>query len=192
MRTKKRKKRGSHLRVVPALPTRANERWSMDFVHDSFTDGRRFRVLTVVDVCTREGLAAHADVSLSGHKVTQVLDGIALERGYPEQITVDNGPEFYSRALDAWAYRHGVRLDFIRQGKPVENAFIESFNGKLRDECLNAEIFLDLVDARQKLEAYRRDYNEHRPHSSIGNFTPIEFANSVRNAEGRKEANSSR
>src|SRR5207248_5534122 len=107
VRIKKRKKRGSHLRIIPALPTRANERWSMDFVQDSLIDARRFRVLTVVDVFTRECLAVHADSSLSGHKVAEVLDGVALERrSCPKQITVDNGTEFYSRAMDAWAYRH--------------------------------------------------------------------------------------
>jgi len=128
---------------------------------------------------------------LSGHKVADVLDGVALGRSYPKQITVDNGTEFYSRAMDAWEYRHEVKLDFIRPGKPMENGFIESFNGRLRDECLNAELFSDLLDARKKLEAWRRDYNEHRPHSSIGNLTPTEFANSMRAAEGRKEAISS-
>ena len=104
---------------------------------------------------------------------------------------MDNGTEFFSKAMDAWAYRHGVKLDFIRPGKPMENGYIESFNGRLRDECLNAELFSDLLDARRKLEAWRRDYNEHRPHSSIGNLKPIEFANSVRTAERQKQAFSS-
>ena len=116
--------------------------------------------------------------------MADVLDGVALGRSYPKQITVDNGTEFYSRAMDAWEYRHEVKLDFIRPGKPMENGFIESFNGRLRDECLNAELFSDLLDARNKLEAWRRDYNEHRPHSSIGNLTLNEFANSMRAAEG--------
>jgi putative transposase len=191
VRTKKRKKRGSHLRVVPSLPTRPNERWCMDFVQDSLIDGRKFRALTVVDVFTRECLAVHADSSLSGSKVAAILDGVAKLRGHAGQITVDNGTEFFSKAMDAWAYRHGVKLDFIRPGKPMENGYIESFNGRLRDECLNAELFSDLLDARTKLEAWRRDYNEHRPHSSIGNLTPIEFANSVRIAERQKEAISS-
>ena len=104
---------------------------------------------------------------------------------------MDNGTEFYSKAMDHWAWKHQVKLDFIRPGKPMENGYIESFNGRLRDECLNAELFSDLLDARTKLEAWRRDFNEHRPHSSIGNLTPIEFANSVRIAEGQKEAISS-
>jgi putative transposase len=191
VRTKKRKKRGSHLRLVPAAPTGPNQRWCMDFVQDSLTDGRKFRALTVVDVFTSECLAVHADSSLSGSKVAAVLDTIAKERGHAQQITVDNGTEFYSKAMDHWAWKHQVKLDFIRPGRPMENGFIESFNGRLRDECLNAELFSDLVDARTKLEAWKQDYNQHRPHSSIGNLTPIEFANSVRKIEGPKEAISS-
>jgi len=110
--------------------------------------------------------------------------------GYPGQITVDNGTEFFSKAMDAWAYRRSVKLDFIRPGRPMENGHIESFNGRLRDECLNAELLSDLLDARTKLEAWRRDYNENRPHSSIGNLTPVEFARMVR-MDGPKEAISS-
>jgi putative transposase len=191
VRTKKRKKRISHLRVVPAPPTRPNERWAMDFVYDRLEAGHSFRTLNVVDVLTRECLAIHADRQLSGTKVSKVLDVIAGERGYPKEITVDNGTEFFSRAMDAWAHRHGVKLDFIRPGRPMENGFIESFNGKLRDECLNGELFSDLVDARRKLEAWRRDYNENRPHSSIGNLTPVEFARTVRGETREATANSS-
>ena len=180
VRTKKRKKRSSHLRIVPAPPTRPNERWAMDFVYDRLEAGHHFRALTVVDVLTRECLAIHTDRQLSGVKVSKVLDVIANERGYPKEITVDNGTEFFSRAMDAWAHGHEVKLDFIRPGRPMENGFIESFNGRLRDECLNGELFSDLVDARRKLEAWRRDYNENRPHSSIGNLTPVEYARTVR------------
>ena len=115
---------------------------------------------------------------------------MAESRGYPGQITVDNGTEFFSKAMDAWAYRRSVKLDFIRPGRPMENGHIESFNGRLRDECLNAELLSDLLDARTKLEAWRRDYNENRPHSSIGNLTPVEFARMVR-MDGPKEAISS-
>ena len=150
---RKRKKRGSALRVVPDAPTAPNQRWSMDFVQDSLLDGRKFRVLTVVDVFTRECLALHADFSLTGRKVATVLDGVGATRGYPQQITVDNGTEFYSKAMDAWAYHRGVKLDFIRPGRPMENGYIESFNGRLRDECLNVELFSDLLDARAKLRA---------------------------------------
>ncbi len=180
VRTKKRRKRASHLRVVPPAPTAANDRWSMDFMRDTFDDGRPFRILTVVDTFTRECPLLAADTSLTGKRVSELLDGIAAERGFPKSITVDNGTEFYSKAMDSWAYHRGVQLQFIRPGKPVENAFIESFNGKLRDELLNAELFMNLLDARQKLEAWRRDYNQNRPHSSIGHLTPVEFANQVR------------
>jgi len=189
--TKRRRKRASHLRVVPPAALAANERWSMDFVHDSLVDGRKFRVLTLVDTCTRECLALLADRSLTGRHVAAALDQAASRRGYPKLITVDNGSEFYSKAMDHWAYRRGVKLDFIRPGRPMENGFIESFNGKLRDECLNGELFLDLVDARRKLAAWRREYNEERPHSSIGNLTPVEFARTVRVAAGKNEAKSS-
>jgi putative transposase len=191
VRTKKRKKRASHLRVVPHAPTKPNERWSMDFVQDSLMDGRKFRALTVVDVHTRECLAVHADSSLSGRKVAAILDIVAAVRGYPQEITVDNGTEFFSKAMDAWAYNRRVKLDLIRPGRPMDNGYIESFNGRLRDECLNAELFSDLLDAREKLDAWRRDYNENRPHSSIGNLTPVEFANAVRTKAGLKQAISS-
>lgn len=174
VRTKKRKKRGSHLRVAPDVPAGPNERWSMDFVADSLLDGRAFRTLRVVDSFSRESLIVQADFSLTGAKVAAALDRVCgeLGRGYPKMITDDNGTEFYSRAMDAWAYRHGVKLDFIRPGRPVENAFIESFNGRLRDECLNAEVFFSIDDASQKIEAWRADYNSCRPHSSIGNHGP--------------------
>lgn len=176
MRTKKRRKRASHLRVVPNAPTQPNERWSMDFVTDVLDDGRRMRILTIVDVFTRECLALEADFSLTAKKVTAVLARLGSERKLPAMITVDNGSEFISREMDSWAYRNGVRLDFIRPGKPVENAYIESFNGRLRDECLNGELFFSIDDARSKLLEWKRDYNERRPHGSIGNQTPTEFA----------------
>lgn len=183
VRTKQRKKRASHLRVVPAAATQPNERWAMDFVHDQLMSGARFRALTVVDTFTRECPVIAVDTSFSGKKVAAALDALAAHRGYPKVITVDNGSEFYSKEMDAWAYRRGVRLDFIRPGKPVENGFIESFNGRLRDELLNAELFSDLVDARKKLEAWRRDYNGNRPHSALSGMTPTEFAEQM----GQKE-----
>ena len=176
VRTKARKKRGSHLRVLPAPPTGANERWAMDFMHDQLMNGGRFRALTIVDTFTRECPAIAVDTSFTGKKVAAALDQLATHRGYPKTITVDNGTEVYSKEMDAWAYRHGVKLDFIRPGAPVENGFIESFNGRLRDELLNAELFLDLLDARRKLEAWRRDYNGNRPHSALSDMTPNEFA----------------
>jgi putative transposase len=187
VRTKRRRKRASHLRVLPPAPQAANERWSMDFVADRLDDGRRIRVLTVLDVFTRECLALVADFSLNGKKVAQALDDIAHERGFAQVITVDNGSEFYSQQMDSWAYRNGVRLDFIRPGKPVENAFIESFNGRLRDECLNTEVFVSIEDARQRLCEWKRDYNECRPHGALNGLTPSEFAANATN-EGLREA----
>lgn len=176
VRTKYRRKRASHCRVTPVMPFAPNQRWSMDFVADTLDDGRRFRALTVVDLFTRECLVIEADFSLPGRRVTSVLDRISMVRSLPKIITVDNGSEFISKEMDSWAYRRGVQLDFIRPGRPVENAHIESFNGRLRDECLNAELFLTLEDARQKLAEWKSDYNKSRPHSSLGDLSPVEFA----------------
>ena len=141
--------------------------------------GRRFRTLNVVDDFTRECLAIEVDTSLSGLRVARVLQRLIDLRGLPGLIVSDNGSEFTSKALDSWAYQRDVGLQFIRPGKPVENAYIESFNGKLRDECLNENWFTDLEDARSKIEAWRRDYNEVRPHSSLDNRTPMEFSRSA-------------
>jgi putative transposase len=179
VRTAKRKKRGTHLRVPLPESTRPNQRWSMDFVSDRLVDGRWFRILTVVDQYTRECLCAYADRSQSGNKVVVQMKRLAALRGLPESITTDNGGEFAGKAMETWAYQNDVKLDLIRPGKPVENGYIESFNGRLRDECLNGEIFFDLADAREKLERWRRDYNEHRPHSSLDDRTPAEFARTV-------------
>ena len=154
----------------------ANEMWSMDFVSDALFDGRRLRALTVVDAFTREALAIDVDQGIKGEQVVAAMVRIALIRGAPRTIRVDNGPEFISKALDRWAYENGVTLDFSRSGKPTDNAFVESFNGRLRDECLNAHWFLSLADARTKIEAWRRDYNESRPHTSLGWLTPVEYA----------------
>lgn len=133
-------------------------------------------MLTVVDQYTRECLALHADTALSGDKVAAALDKILANRGAPKSITVDNGTEFASKAVDHWAYTNGVHLDFIRPGRPVENGYIESFNGRLRDECLNVEVFFTLTDARRKLALWLHDYNNHRPHSALADRTPAEFA----------------
>ena len=154
----------------------ANEMWSMDFVSDALFDGRRLRALTVVDAFTREALAIDVDQGIKGEQVVEAMSRIAMTRGAPRTIRVDNGPEFISKALDRWAYENGVTLDFSRPGKPTDNAFVESFNGRLRDECLNAHWFLSLADARAKIEAWRRDYNESRPHMSLGWMTPAEYA----------------
>jgi putative transposase len=176
LRKKKRKKSSSHLRVVMDRPEKVNQHWSMDFVSDSLYNGRRFRVLTVVDNFSRECPVLEVDHSLTGKRVTRVLDRIALTRKLPEVITVDNGPEFISKALDLWAYENGVKLRFIQPGKPVQNAYIESFNGKFRNECLNDNVFVSLDSARTIIEAWRQDYNSERPHSSLNNLTPLEFA----------------
>jgi putative transposase len=180
VRTAKRKKRSAQMRVPLPEPTRPNQRWSMDFVSDRLADGRWFRILTVIDQYTRECLCAYADRSQTGEKVVTQMKRLAAMRGMPESITTDNGGEFAGKAMEAWAYQNGVKLDLIRPGKPVENGYIESFNGRLRDECLNGEIFFDLADARQKLEHWRSDYNERRPHSSLADRTPAEFAREAR------------
>jgi putative transposase len=176
VRTQKRKERAQRQRVAQGLASRPNQRWSMDFVAQRLSDGRWIRVLTVVDQYTRECLTLHADTALSGDKVAAALDKILASRGAPKSITVDNGTEFASKAVDHWAYTNGVHLDFIRPGRPVENGYIESFNGRLRDECLNVEVFFSLADARRKLSLWLHDYNHHRPHSALADRTPAEFA----------------
>jgi putative transposase len=147
----------------------------MDFMSAKLLDGRWFRVLTVIDQFTRECLTLVADGALNGHRVALALSQVLAERGVPESITVDNGSEFASKAMDAWSYQYGVHLEFIRPGKPVDNGYIESFNGRLRDECLNVETFFDLSDVREKLERWRLDYNQARPHSALGDRSPEEF-----------------
>jgi putative transposase len=176
VRTKVRKKiaRRTRMPLVPA--SRPNQKWAMDFIAARVLDGRWFRVLTVVDQFTRECLLLLADSSLTGQKVATALSLIVAQRGAPGSITVDNGAEFCSRAMEAWAYQYQVQLDFIRPGKPVENGYIESFNGRLRDECLNTEVFFTLADVREKLEAWRQDYNQVRPHSSLHDCAPEVFA----------------
>jgi len=176
LRLKRRKKRISHLMVVMDRAERINQHWSMDFVSDSLYNGRRFRVLTIVDDFSRECPALEADHSLTGKRVTRVLDRLALLRGLPDVITVDNGPEFISKALDLWAYENNFKLRFIQPGKPIQNAYIESFNGKVRDECLNEHVFINLNSAQKLIETWRHDYNSERPHSSLNDMTPEEFA----------------
>ena len=171
----RRRKHASLHRGIPPAASRAHERWSMDFVHDALFDGRAFRVLTVVDQWSRWSPILEVAQGMSGMTVAEALDRAIARHGAPRTITVDHGTEFTSRALDEWAYRRGITLDFIRPGKPSENGFIEAFNGKLRDECLNAHQFLSIEDARSKIEAWRVDYNLHRPHSSLGQLTPREY-----------------
>ena len=172
---RKKRKRVSRQRVPMPLPTRPNERWSMDFLSDQLADGRRIRVFGVIDEYSRESLALEAATSFPGSAVAQVLEGLAQARGYPKSIVCDNGPEFIGRALDTWAYEHKVLLDFIQPGKPSQNAFAESFNGKFRDECLNQNWFLNMREARELIENWRLDYNNKRPHSSLGQLTPSEY-----------------
>lgn len=174
MRVRRRKHIALHRGAAPT-PAGPTERWSMDFVHDTLADGRPFRILTVVDNWSRQSPVLEAGVRMSGETVGQVLDRALNGTPGPRSITVDHGTEFQSRALEDWAYRRGVQLDFIRPGKPVENAFIESFNGRLRDECLNVHQFSSMAEAQRLIEAWRLDYNQHRPHSSLGHLTPDEY-----------------
>jgi putative transposase len=179
VRTKRRRKIAAQLRTAPPAPTRPNERWSLDFVSDALADGRKFRVLTVVDVHTRECLALEAAQSLPSRRVTDVLTKLVAQRGRPDLLTLDNGTEFTSREFDAWAFANDIKLDFIRPGCPVENGYIESFNGKLRDECLSQAWFTSLDDARRILATWKTEYNEMRPHSSLGNLTPNEYVENI-------------
>jgi len=176
MRIRARRRIRWHGPVISPAASSPNERWSMDFLSDCVSSGRVIRMLTVVDDCTRECPAIEVDTSLGGVRVRRVLDRIASERGLPEAIVLDNGPEFRGRALAAWSEERRVRLEFIQPGKPVQNAYAESFNGRLRDECLNANWFTSLSDARRKIESWRQDYNQERPHSSLNYLPPAEFA----------------
>lgn len=176
---RRKRKRVAVPRVPLATPRTSNERWSMDFVTDALGCGRRFRALTIVDDYTRECPAIEVDFSLSGERVARVLDRLAQSRGLPATIVCDNGPEFAGHVLDQWAHGRGVALAFIEPGKPVQNAFAESFNGRLRDECLNESWFVSLTDARETIEAWRIDYNDARPHSGLADRTPSEFAKAL-------------
>ncbi len=164
---------------------RSNQRWSLDFVSDALVHGRRFRILTVVDDFTRECLATIADTSLSGLRVIRELDRIADRRGYPKMIVSDNGSELTSNAMLRWQQEHAIEWHYIAPGKPTQNGFIESFNGRLRDECLNEHLFRNLKEAIDIIEAWRIDYNTARPHTSLGGLTPAEFA--TRPLEGHNQ-----
>ncbi len=174
MRTRRRKRISLHREPVPTA-TAGGQYWAMDFVHDQLASGRTFRVLTVIDKWHRQCVALEANHSLTGQSVVDALNAIALERALPYAITVDHGTEFTSKALDEWCYQRGVNLDFISPGKPTENAFIESFNGRLRDECLNVNEFATLAEAKTVLQTWRDDYKRRRPHGTLGNLTPCEF-----------------
>ena len=178
---RRRRRRRRVARGTPlAGPTRINERWSLDFLLDTLEDGRRVRLLAVVDDFTRACLAIEVDTSIGGRRVVEVLQRLVETPARPTVLITDNGPEFVGRALDAWAYAQGIRLHFIEPGKPNQNAYVESFNGRFRDECLNEHWFLSLAHTRQIVEAWRLDYNAVRPHSSLGNVSPTEFEQCTR------------
>ena len=172
---RRRRKRVAVPRRPLLVPTRRNERWSMDFMRDTLASGRTFRTFNVVDDATRECLALETDHSLPGARIVRVLDALVARRGCPHTIVCDNGPEFSGQALDAWAYQRGIALHFIAPGKPTQNAFVESFNGRFREECLDQHWFGNLAEARVIIERWRMEYNTERPHSSLHNRTPEEF-----------------
>ena len=183
VRTKRRKKIVSKRRSSLPRAKRINKIWSMDFVHDELVSGEKFRMLTIVDNFSRESVKIEVGMRLKSKDVIRSLEYLKITRGLPEFITVDNGSEFTSKEMDQWAYENSVQLNFIRPGKPTENAFIESFNGRLRDECLNSNIFYTLTDAKEIIERWREDYNNWRPHSSLGNKTPREYNEFYRKLE---------
>lgn len=170
------KRRRQRPRLAMATPTRPNELWAMDFVLDSFSCGRRFRCLNVKDLFTHEAVLIEVSRSITGEHVAEALDRVALERGYPAAIVCDNGTEFTSIAMDKWSFRRGIQLKFIQPGKPIQNAFIESFNAIFRNECLNRHWFEDLAEAKRTIETWRIDYNTTRTQKRLGKITPIEFA----------------
>ena len=184
MRRKRRKRFRAEARLSLAPPRSANQVWTMDYTHDELASGRKFRTLNLMDGYTREALTIEVDTSLPGLRVVRALEQLRLQRGAPTAIQVDNGTEFTSRVVDQWAYQNHVRLHFIERGKPTQNAFIESFNGKFRDECLDQNWFVDLHEARQVIEDWRVDYNTVRPHSALGYRTPAEFAAEVGGEKG--------
>ena len=188
LRLKKSKKRVSRLRVVPPTAQQPNERWSMDFMSDRLANGRRFRVFTLVDNFSRVSPALEVDFSLTGKRVVEVLERLKSTCGLPQIIHCDNGSEFISRAVDDWAHRNEVKLDFSRPGKPTDNPFIESFNGKLRIECLNQHWFENIEEAQSIIEKWRKEYNQERPHRSLQGQTPLEFEENWREKMTLKKA----
>lgn len=175
LRRKRPKRKGSMLRLPLPVPTAPNQRWSLDFIHDSLFSGRRFKCLTIVDDFTRSSPRIEVSQALGGHYLVRVLEELKPVTGLPKEIRTDNGPEFQSRVLLEYCMREGIELHFTRPGKPMDNAFIESFNGRFRDECLNENCFLSLEHARETIEDWRCAYNEDRPHSSLRGMTPKAF-----------------
>lgn len=174
-RKRGRRRRAGARMTLPPLPTAPDQVWTMDFIQDALASGRRFRTLNLMDGLSREALEIEVDTSLPGPRVVRVLEKLKQQGRKPQCIIIDNGPEFVSQVVDRWAYENGVQLHFITPGRPMENGYIESFNGKFRDECLNENWFLDLKDAREKIAAWKWDYNHARPHSALGYRTPMEF-----------------
>ena len=192
LRRRRRKKLAAVPRVALPRPTQPGRCYALDFVHDRLVTGRRYKCLTMTDPCSKEVPVIEVDVSIGGARVCRILDRLFLTRPLPETLILDNGPEFAGTALDAWAAQHGVHLHFIQPGKPVQNAFIESFNGKFRDECLNEHWFVTLQEAQLVIEAWRREYNDDRTHSAIGDVTPQEFITNYQNrAQPTQELTSS-
>ena len=182
-----RRRRSAVARIERPAGRMPNERWSMDFMSDALASGHRLRVLTVLDTCTRECVALEVAATFGGHQVADVLTRIGIERGLPPVITVDNGTEFTSRALDHWAYKNRLQLDYIRRGKPTDNGFIESFNAAVRRECLSQHYFSTVEEARRVLSTWREEYNNTRPHSALGQRTPAQFRAQVETIEDRKQ-----
>jgi len=185
VRRKRRKRLASRDRVPMPIPDGMNQRWSMDFVSDQLATGRRFRILNIVDDYTRECVGQIVDFSLTGERVSRLLDQLMHDRGLPKAVVTDNGPEFTSKAMFLWSQRAGVELRFIQPGKPTQNGFVESFNGKFRDACLNENWFLDLADAQRTIESWRIHYNTVRPHSSLGYRSPEQFRLACENGCGK-------
>lgn len=174
MRCRRRKKLALHRGPAPQ-PQGPDQCWAMDLVYDQLASGRRIRLPTVIDKWSRESVMIEVDFAMNGKRLIAAFEQLACTRPLPQVITVDSGSEFASKVFEEWTFKRGIKLDFIRPGKPVENAMIESFNGRLRDERLNVFEFSTIEDTQSKIEAWRHDYNHHRPHGSIGNLTPIEF-----------------
>ena len=166
-------------RIPLAILDKPNQKWSLDFVSDALADGRRLRILTIVDDFTRECLKMVVDTSISGIRVTRELSDLIAKRGSPNGILSDNGTEFTSNAILKWSHENQISGRYIHPGKSMQNGYIESFNGKLRDECLNENWFLNLKDAQNIIESWRWDYNEHRPHTSLKGLSPDQFARNV-------------
>lgn len=192
LKRRKKKKKAQGLREARPVPVEPNEVWSMDFVHDQLVSGEKIKCLTLIDQCTRECLALHVDRSIKGSDVARILTRIKWEGRAPKVLLSDNGPEFVSRAMAKWAQENGVKLFFIEPGKPTQNAFTESFNGKFRYDCLDATTFLTLEHARREIANWQRKYNEVRPHSSLGRISPREFARRIEEKKLNEESRDQR